>query len=239
MRQYNDLDLFVPPVHFESALDLLLDSGYEVLYPKIDRAKFSYYLKYKGDIGLFNSTSRVYVELHHGIDSRMLISGDHEKEFLENLTTLEIAGEKIKTLDPEHTFLYLCIHGIKHRFFRLIWLVDISNYLDNVPVDHRKIRMLAERYGLDRVIGVVLGLLQELFQQELPGPFEELTGTAIHSRAVRMIRKRIMGPEKETMSDRLRKHYFFFLLKPERSYRIKLVKGFLNRWYIRKLRGGH
>jgi hypothetical protein len=181
----------------------------------------------------------VYVELHHGIDSRMLISRNHEAQFLKNLTTLEVAGAKIETLDPEHTFLYLCIHGIKHRFFRLVWLVDISKYLEKIPMDLQKVLILSDRYGLDRVIRIVLELMQDLFHQEIPEPLSKLVKTRVTARSVRMIKKRIAGPEKESISDRLLKHFFFFYLKPERSYRIKLIKGFLNRWYIRKLRGGH
>ncbi|MCK5135660.1 MAG: nucleotidyltransferase family protein [Bacteroidales bacterium] len=239
-RQYNDLDLYLHPNDFSKVKQEILSWGYKKIYPSIrDEKRLNYYFRHKGDLGVVHPKTGVYIEIHHGINLRRLIPKQYESDFYNNLTQVKIHEWQITTLTPEYTFIYLCLHGAKHLFFRLIWLKDIADYFSAIEMDHDKILNLVRKYGLERLFGVSFALVNEYFGIEIPSTYNQ----AVRSRKVHqlknMCQRRIRGPEKELLYMRLLKHYYFFNLKQGWSYKAYVLKSIFHRWYIRKFLGGH
>jgi hypothetical protein len=239
-RQYNDLDIYVLPGDFSLAFNTLKQDGYKVIYPEIEEDKlYSYYLKYKGDVGLMNPQNRVYIELHSGIDSRLLMPRHSAYDFFNHLIDCKIAERNIPTPDPEYTFIYLSIHGARHLYFRLFWLKDLADFVQIKNLDHQRVLTLCNTYGLEKVIGLGLYLAKDLLGTTLPAEYHHLIEDVKPSRIVRICKKRIFGPEFENFSMKISRHIFFFLLKPGIKYKYLLIRNLLHRWYIRKFLGGH
>ncbi len=80
-----------------------------------------------------------------------------------------------RLLSPEHQFLHLAVHGLKHSFCRLIWLVDLALVWREVRPDH--LLKQAEAWGMERPLSYCLWGLRKLFclqevaplQARLPG----------------------------------------------------------------------
>ncbi len=238
-RQFNDLDLHVHPDYLNDTLEALLQSGYRVLYPSINNFKtYKYYFQYKRDIGLINPRSKVYIELHKGINIMKWIPVECESDFYANLFAVEILGREIQTLKNEFHFIYLCIHGAKHLYNRLIWLKDIVDFMKFVDLDHLYISGLIQKYGLQHIFGLTMLLAEEIFDVNTPDVYQEIIGF----RKTRMLKticsRRIFGAEKEGLKMKIVKYFYFMQLKSGLSYKLHLLKGIFHRWYIRKYLGG-
>jgi putative nucleotidyltransferase-like protein len=45
--------------------------------------------------------------------------------------TAHIAGQDVSVLAPECLLMYLCMHGAKHAWSRLIWFADVARLVDH------------------------------------------------------------------------------------------------------------
>ncbi len=74
-------------------------------------------------------------------------------------TTALLSGASVPDLDPEFKLLVLCMHGSKHLWSRLIWILDVAFLLNAAPaLDWTYVLAEARRQGLGRplAIGVLL-----------------------------------------------------------------------------------
>lgn len=53
---------------------------------------------------------------------------------------------------PDHAFVLLCDHAMKHSFSVALYFSDLSAFLDGVPVEPDEIAATARRWGLDRPV---------------------------------------------------------------------------------------
>jgi hypothetical protein len=49
--------------------------------------------------------------------------------------TVELAGRRLRTFSVEDTLVMLCVHGAKHFWERLCWILDIAQLIQTQPVD--------------------------------------------------------------------------------------------------------
>lgn len=238
-RSYNDLDIHIHPDDFKSVLNELLSTGYQVLYPDMEGDfKFRYYFRYKRDIGLLNPESGVYIELHYGINPRRILPDRLEEEIFKTRTKILVAGKKIPVPLLEYHFIYLCMHGAKHLYFRLFWLKDVANCLTRMEIDHKKVMETCRTNGLGTIMGVTMLLVRRFFGVSIPDHYEPvITGKKVQM-LTRICELRIFGPENEHFQSRILKQLYFLNLRPGIRYRIFQISGTLHRWYIRKFMGG-
>ena len=77
-------------------------------------------------------------------------------------STVPIAGANVPNLDPVTSLLVLCMHGSKHVWSRLIWVLDVAKLLEREPdLDWNFAQSEAKRVGLWRclALGVLLARL--------------------------------------------------------------------------------
>lgn len=140
LRPSDDLDILVREEDFAQAELLLLELGFEPLGPADD---------YHRDF-VRNGT---YVELHFGIGSPSAPNFDLPGAWA-RARRLEFRGCAIRFLSPVDLILYLSLHGLKHRFARLIWVLDISRALE--ALDPSDTVALLEEAGTQRLRNVFL-----------------------------------------------------------------------------------
>ncbi|MCP5101260.1 MAG: nucleotidyltransferase family protein, partial [Chloroflexi bacterium] len=70
---------------------------------------------------------------------------------------------------PEDHLLYLCLHGYKHSWYRLSWVVDLACLISTYPnLDWEAVIIQAKKYHIQRVIRLGLLLAHRLLKVQLP-----------------------------------------------------------------------
>lgn len=72
----------------------------------------------------------------------------------------------LRTLDPEHRFLHLAVHALKHGYSRLLWLLDLALALPQAETP--TLPALARRTGTHRAVACALELVRRGFGRPSP-----------------------------------------------------------------------
>jgi hypothetical protein len=180
LRPMTDIDLWVLKKDHPSLVKILLGSGYESdpLYPSTFRRA---------------STT---VDLHTHLlwadrirTRKFLLSRTDEEIYLDS-RTVTWEGEEAQCLNRYDQVIYLGLHGLKHRFNRMIWLVDIKNITAAWdPSEWEALLSRAKELGQPRILNYVLFLLLHVFGCQPPN---ELSRTLIE-RLSFLERRALMG----------------------------------------------
>ena len=131
LRQFGDLDLFVPKRDLPRAAEILLSQGYQAKnqlnYEHLNDSLEEKYHTFTRKDGL------VRVDLQWMIaDSQFSFQLDHE-DWKTQLAPVSLAGSTVQSFSPEVMLLILCVHGSKHRWTRLQWVCDVAELLRAHP----------------------------------------------------------------------------------------------------------
>ena len=173
VRFSRDFDLFVEIDQLGRVVELLLENGFHFTegsnWPE-KKIQQEMLLKMEHHLSFYNNEHRFLVEIHWVLSHTMPISLKRQKEIIAaNLTEEVFAERKFTVLNKELELLYLLIHGSKHGWFRLKWLIDIHKYPVN-NIDKEEFLRLATLLKAERIIGQANFLLQRFFNSQLPFP---------------------------------------------------------------------
>lgn len=98
IRCFGDIDIFVSPEHFEEALQVLYNEGYELRFPEVLLGNHHFALK----------KDRIIIELHKNILNPF--TKIDETYLRDNLTILNISNQNITTFNITATLLHLIYH---------------------------------------------------------------------------------------------------------------------------------
>ena len=133
LRQFNDLDILVQQQDFWQAKAVLVAQGYQAGSSKVDeRAAFNRYLQislWQSDSeatmlnqrfqpSLLHSNKERSIDLHWGIPPRRFWKSHHFEQLWENLGTINLMGQLIKTFSAEATLVIQCISVAKEPWKR-------------------------------------------------------------------------------------------------------------------------
>jgi hypothetical protein len=168
-RNAGDLDLLVYSRDLERATQLLLNRGYE-LHPPI-----------------FTEPSPVNPEWYEShferprdgmvaeLRTRLELVGPRSDRDLgmnwiwPRRCTAVLAGATVPDIDPETTLLMLCMHGSKHIWTRLAWIVDVARLLAARPhLNWQAIHREARRTGLWRTLALGVLLAHRVTGADVP-----------------------------------------------------------------------
>jgi hypothetical protein len=89
----------------------------------------------------------------------------------ENRTYAKVCGLLVPGLGPEDLLIVLCVHGSRHNWCRLVWILDVALLLRRHPdLDWGRVLQMAARFNCRRRLHVTLDLASSLFGVELPEP---------------------------------------------------------------------
>ena len=166
LRQYVDLDILINIKDFELVINILdkLDYNsklnYEVSLEKIQDIICDHlFIKKKSNIN---------IEIHNKLFSINFPINIPSRIFFDNQQNININNINIKTFSNEYLLFYLCLHGCKHLFSRLSWLLDIHKIISSLNIDWEKFIKIVEEYNTKSLVYTSLFLSEELFQTKLP-----------------------------------------------------------------------
>jgi hypothetical protein len=170
-RTAGDLDLLVRARDLKRATDLLLERGYDLhtrvhadLSP-VDSDCFECHFERRRD-GMVTEL-RTRLELL-GPRSDLDLGMDW---VWPRRQSASLAGATVPDIDPEITLLMLCMHGSKHAWTRLSWIVDVARLLSARPdLNWNAIEREAKRTGLWRALALGVLLAHRVSDAPVPRP---------------------------------------------------------------------
>jgi len=165
LRQFADVDIMVPPGDVIRASRLLTSNGY-LLEPSLSRAQERACLKTDCE---FSFRSAIYLELLWEIVPSAYCWTINHRQLWSRLDRVLIAERSAQVPSPEDLLLILCVHGSKHCWERLGWIVDIAEHVKSCPrLQWDRLLEDARSLGCERMLLLGLALASKLLGLELP-----------------------------------------------------------------------
>jgi hypothetical protein len=173
-REYDDIDIILPERELPKAHDRLVSAGYLARFPWLESSK-SRGAMIPAEYVYFHPARNSLVELHTERTLRHFPRTPDIDRLAQSLVPVSISGRQVRTFRPEITLVLLCIHGSKHFWERLSWIVDISEFVQaNSALEWEGVWSCAESLGASRMVDVGLGVANRLLDLPLPDEIGKL-----------------------------------------------------------------
>ncbi|MBL8130212.1 MAG: nucleotidyltransferase family protein [Anaerolineae bacterium] len=222
LRISGDLDLLTTPETMPAALEWLGTQDYEAV--ESDAAA-------RHSVVFQHHHSRLIIELHEMLLPPVYDGLMDDAGVWRRLQTLPAFEREIQTLSPPDLLLYLCLHGSKHCWFRLSWIVDIAFYVQRVPpLDWENLLAEASRRGSRRMLLLGLRLAQVCWQIPLPTTVtRQMQADAPLEMLTTQVMSRLFAPDSlAAFTDPKFYHPFQMALLERESHRERYRKAYPN-----------
>lgn len=167
LRHYDDLDVFVRQADFPAARAHLVSLGYQ---PQPPEPGEDFHETFK----LPHPDRPLEVELHWSLLPENRTQRLAPETFWARCATVTVGGASALALAPEDLLLFLCLHGSKHGWNRLLWLCDVTQLLRHHPqLDWDSLLSRARQAQGWRMLLLGLFLARELLNAPLSPEIEQ------------------------------------------------------------------
>lgn len=224
LRQYSDLDILIDKKNLKSVYKLLVDNDFQV---HIDERFLNnnLFIETNSDIS-FISNNNILIEVHWKLFRNQFSEKVDLNEITYNTKKVFINNREIKIFSNEVLLVYLCMHGSKHFWERIEWILDIDKLVrTTTDLNWDKIILLSKLFESSIMLNLGLYLSHKYFNTKIPSFFIEKTNTKYYQ----MLEKKVfdsMNSDIETEFDRnftsFKFHYYLndsFILKCKFLYR--------------------
>jgi len=225
MRPFSDLDVLVEVKNLVKVANVLLSLGYEA-EKDIQAFSHPFILESFSDLSFVHPVTGLIIELHW----KLLKSANAGLGNIENLFTNSISlpfqNTSLQSLPLEEEFLYLCVHGAKHRFERIEWMNDLNLLYERYEdtYDWQKLLRLAqeENYLTPYLLGLLI--LEKKYNRQIK---DKQTLALLQNKKVQTLYKKVFVLHQnnyvlETKKEGIRWMELFFSIKLEDSFTQKL-----------------
>lgn len=165
-RQYADLDILIKEKDFDSLISILKELNYiSKLNYELSKEKLKNIIP---DHLFINQKSNILLEIHNKLFSINFPINISSINFFEDKQRVNINNKNIETFSNEYLLFYLCLHGCKHLFTRLSWLLDIHRLITFHEINWNKFIEMVEENNVKSLIYSSLFLSEYIFHTELP-----------------------------------------------------------------------
>jgi hypothetical protein len=165
LRQYSDLDLLVRHRDILRAARIMQDCGFASEFPLAAAAAG----KIPGQFLFLRERTHTIVELHTERTMRYFPRPLPLDSFFVRRTNIVLDGRGVPALSPEDTLVFICVHGCKHFWERLMWIADVAGLLARQPaLDWARVFAVARATRTERMLHLGLRLAGDVLAAELP-----------------------------------------------------------------------
>jgi hypothetical protein len=109
------------------------------------------------------------VDLHWDLAPRSFVFKLHAEEVISRLQSVSLAGTTVETFGAEDLVLYLSMHGAKHLWRRLEWIVSLAEVLRATPqLNWDLLVQRAEQAHASRMLALGLRLVEKFSDVSIP-----------------------------------------------------------------------
>ena len=172
-RQFSDIDLLVRREQLVVAAEVLESRGYERDFElasttELTDAQTTAYCLFSRDHPFYRPASNTMVELHWRVLDRRLPTQIELDTVWDRRSVATIAGQEVPVLSAEDRLLMASVHGTRHVWERLEWLVDIAELIDGTHVDWETALSRAREQNAERMFLLGPLVARDLFGVDLP-----------------------------------------------------------------------
>jgi hypothetical protein len=167
-RQAGDLDLLIDSRSFAPAKEVLQAEGFRPQMPLAGWQEHQL-VRSAHPYAFVRDLEGIVLELHWSVSPRSLSAGLGRTPPREPLDEVAVAGTRFLTLPAGALLIALCVHGAKHVWERLGWIVDVAELIAGRP-DLGWAGVLARADESGHVRELLLGCLlaRDLLEADLP-----------------------------------------------------------------------
>lgn len=166
-RQFSDIDILIDEPDVYKAGLLLSENQFEMDH-EIEFLQNKTLLKIFKDV-VFSSKD-VHLELHWRLFEEKLIQKVLTEQFNYHTDVCRVNGVSIRTLQVDSMLFYLCLHGSRHFWERIEWIVDIDRLVrHNTVIDWEKLVRFGQEMKTSTMFLLGLAMSQRMFDTPLPG----------------------------------------------------------------------
>jgi hypothetical protein len=168
LREFADIDIVLRQRDIAAANRVLVTLGFAPQFPRIFAPDASSPLV-PGEYDYRDVERRLTVELHTELTLRHFPVPPDLDDLARRAVPVSISGHKIRTFGPEDTLIFLCVHGSKDFWERLIWIADVAEFIASHPqLDWGRVYSFAGSVRARRMLHLGLALADGLFGVSLP-----------------------------------------------------------------------
>jgi len=173
MRPFVDLDFLVHPRDLEKSRRELITLGFEA-FPQLSPARERAFYRAECECWFDTPEKSVPVEIHWAVRERLFSFPMDLDGVFRRTRTIQLCGRTVPTLAPEDLLLILCIHGSKHAWSKLKWLLDLDRLLATYPeLDWEALLAQAQVLRSTRLLLFSLATAAEVLGTPLPPRIQE------------------------------------------------------------------
>src|SRR5262249_3606555 len=168
LRRFADLDVLVRRAEVFRAVAALRELGYEPRL-RLTRAQERALLALQCEYPLDRDRGRLTTEIHWDVVPRDFAFHLDLDRFWSAARPMQLDGLTMLTPSPEDLLLILVVHGAKHFWARLAWLVDVAAAIEAHPdIDWSTLLARAQERGAARMLAVALTVVSDLLGVVVP-----------------------------------------------------------------------
>jgi precorrin-6B methylase 2 len=189
-RACTDLDFVVPQRYIPRAAAVLERAGYTAACdPRELHAGEQPHAP--GEYAFLRGVNFLRVELHTERTLRYFPVALDFGKMAPRLMEIKLTGRTVRTFSVEDTLVMLCVHGAKHFWDRLGWILDIAGMVSSQPVNWPSALQIAADLKSTRVFLLGLSLAHDLLDAPLP---ESVLEQVRQDSKVRWLAQRVCDP---------------------------------------------
>ncbi|GIU00521.1 hypothetical protein TSL6_10270 [Sulfurovum sp. TSL6] len=173
LRQYSDLDIYVDREDMVKISNILSNDHYD------SRVKIKYFsneafLNVNSDVQFYHKKGSILIEIHWTVFRSAFSNTMKKIDLWSSPEKVHIQNYELKTFRTETLLLYLCMHGSKHIWERIEWIVDVDKLIrTSSSIDWKEVYKLAQTVNGKTMLELGLYLSSNLFHTPIPDEIRE------------------------------------------------------------------
>jgi hypothetical protein len=173
LRPFVDLDFLVHPRDLDRARQALLSLGFEA-FPQLTPARARAFYQAECECWFDLPERGASVEIHWAVRERVYSFPLDLDGVFQRAQSVQLHGRPVPTVSPEDLLLILCIHGSKHAWSKLKWVLDLDRLLATHPdLDWAALLERAHHLRSTRLLLFSLATAAEVLGTSLPAHVRE------------------------------------------------------------------
>lgn len=176
VRIYKDFDILIEWKNLDETIAFLLQNGFKLIYREdwlindTQRKLIYHHLK---DVTLIHPLIGCILEVHWAIFHRHIMDYKQQENLVQkNCTTVNFINHQITTISNELLLVYLLVHGSRHRWARMKWLLDLRSF-NTENIDKTKFIHLVKSLKAEKSVALAFKIYLNVFQQTFPLVFSD------------------------------------------------------------------
>lgn len=208
LREFEDIDLVVRQRDVAAADEALVRIGFSREFPPIFAPGGSSPV-IPGEYNYRERERGILLELHTERTLRHFPATPDLDNVARRLAIVALGGQEIHTFRPEDTLVFLCVHGCKDFWERLVWVADVAELAAaHAQLDWDGVYAFADSLGARRILHIGLALADRLLGVSLADTIRaRIRGDATAGAIAGQMGERLLSRAPEPLSARASFNY--------------------------------